>query len=82
MDRRLPRRAKRRARVVQWFEHGGPIDRIESVYRRGKREGFGRYDWPTGDRFEGTYAEDLPNGLGTERSTACRAGAGRSEQRA
>ena len=33
--------------------------------RRGKREGFGRYDWPTGERFEGTYADDLPNGRGT-----------------
>jgi hypothetical protein len=33
---------------VQWFEHGRPIDRFEGVYRRGKREGFGRYDWPTG----------------------------------
>ena len=51
--------------VVQWFEHGRPIDRFEGVYRRGKREGFGRYDWPTGERFEGTYADDLPTGRGT-----------------
>ena len=51
--------------VVQWFEHGRLIDRFEGVYRGGKREGFGRYDWPTGDRFEGTYADDLPNGRGT-----------------
>jgi MORN repeat len=51
--------------VVQWVEHGRPIDRFEGVYRRGKREGFGRYDWPTGDRFEGTYTDDLPNGRGT-----------------
>jgi MORN repeat len=49
---------------VQWFEHGRPIDRFEGVYRRGKREGFGRYDWPTGERFEGTYADDLPTGRG------------------
>jgi hypothetical protein len=50
--------------IVQWFEHGRPIDRFEGVYRRGKREGSGRYDWPTGERFEGTYANDLPNGRG------------------
>src|SRR5215831_5821556 len=55
--------------VVQWFEHGRPIDRFEGVYRRGKREGFGRYDWPTGDRFEGTYADDLPTDLALRRST-------------
>ena len=51
--------------VAQWFEHSRPIDRFEGVYRHGKREGFGRYDWPTGDRFEGIYADDLPNGRGT-----------------
>jgi len=51
--------------VVQWFEHGHLIDRFEGVYRRGKREGFGRYDWPTGDQFDGVYADDLPNGQGT-----------------
>ena len=51
--------------VVQWFEHGRPIDRFEGVYRRGKREGFCRYDWPTGERFEGPYADDLPSGRGS-----------------
>jgi hypothetical protein len=50
--------------VVQWYEHGRPIDRFEGVYRHGKRQGFGRYAWPTGERFEGTYADDLPNGPG------------------
>jgi hypothetical protein len=56
---------KEKGGVVQWFEHGRPIDRFEGIYRRGKREGFGRYDWPTGERFEGTYADDLPTGRGT-----------------
>ena len=56
---------KEKGGVVQWFEHGRPIDRFEGTYRRGKRQGFGRYDWPTGERFEGTYADDLPNGRGT-----------------
>src|SRR5262249_48957720 len=51
--------------VAHWFEHGHPIDRFEGLYRRGKREGFGRYDWPTEDHFEGTYADDLPDGRGT-----------------
>ena len=27
--------------VVQWTEHGQPIDRFEGAYRDGKREGFG-----------------------------------------
>ena len=57
---------------MQWVEHGRPIDRFEGVYRRGKREGFGRYDWPTGDRFEGTYADDLPNGRGSVTIDGCR----------
>lgn len=51
--------------VVQWYEHGRPIDRFEGVFRRGKREGFGRYDWPAGQRYQGTYETDLPNGQGT-----------------
>jgi hypothetical protein len=51
--------------VVQWFEHGRPIDRFEGTFRHGKREGFGRYAWPTGELFEGSYANDLPSGQGT-----------------
>jgi hypothetical protein len=51
--------------VVQWYEHGRPIDRFEGVFRRGKREGFGRYDWPAGQRYLGSYQADLPNGQGT-----------------
>jgi hypothetical protein len=51
--------------VVQWFEHGRPIDRFEGIFRRSKREGYGRYDWPTGERFHGTYVDDFPNGQGT-----------------
>ena len=51
--------------VVQWFEHGRPIDRFEGTFRRGKREGTGHYDWPTGERFDGSYAADLPHGPGS-----------------
>ena len=51
--------------VVQWFEHGGPIDRFEGTYRAGKREGFGRYVWTETDHFEGTYRDDRPDGFGT-----------------
>jgi len=51
--------------VAQWYEHGRPIDRFEGVFRRGKREGFGRYDWPAGQRYQGSYEADLPNGQGT-----------------
>ena len=51
--------------VVQWYEHGQPIDRFEGTYRNGKREGFGRYIWTPETRFEGHYANDVPNGFGT-----------------
>jgi len=51
--------------VMQWTEHGQPIDRFEGVYRNGRREGLGRYSWNATDRFEGTYVNDVPNGFGT-----------------
>ena len=56
---------KEGAGVVQWFEHGRPIDRYEGAFERGRRKGFGRYYWPAGQRFEGYYHADLPNGQGT-----------------
>jgi len=51
--------------VALWTEHGQPIDRFEGMYRNGRREGAGRYEWNERDRFEGTYTQDLPNGFGT-----------------
>ena len=51
--------------MLQWTEHGQPIDRFEGTYRDGRREGPGRYAWNATDRFEGTYANDVPNGFGT-----------------
>ena len=51
--------------VAQWYEHGRPIDRFEGVFRRGKREGFGRYDWPAGQRYQGVYVGGLPSGQGS-----------------
>lgn len=51
--------------VVQWTEHGEPIDRFEGTYRNGRREGAGRYSWTPTDWFEGTYANDVPHGPGT-----------------
>jgi hypothetical protein len=50
--------------VVQWYEHGRPIDRFEGGFRRGKREGPGRYDWPAGQQYRGTYVDGLPHGQG------------------
>jgi hypothetical protein len=60
-----PNGKKEGAGVVQWFEHGQPIDRFEGIYRNGKREGFGRYVWNESTRFEGHYANDLPHGFGS-----------------
>ena len=51
--------------VLQWTEHGQPIDRFEGIYRNGRRDGAGHYAWNQSDRFDGTYANDLPNGFGT-----------------
>ncbi len=51
--------------VVQWREHGVAIDRFEGTFRDGKRVGFGRYAWTPDVRFEGLYADDVPNGPGT-----------------
>jgi hypothetical protein len=51
--------------VVQWTEHGQPIDRFEGTYRNGRREGSGRYLWNESTRFDGLYVGDLPNGFGT-----------------
>lgn len=51
--------------VLQWTEHGQPIDRFEGTYRDGRREGPGRYSWNETDRFEGSYVDDLPHGPGT-----------------
>jgi hypothetical protein len=51
--------------VVQWYEHGQAIDRFEGTFRNGKREGFGRYLWTPEVSYEGLYADDVPNGVGT-----------------
>ena len=51
--------------VVQWYEHGQAIDRFEGTFRNGKREGFGRYVWAPRVSYEGLYADDVPNGVGT-----------------
>jgi hypothetical protein len=53
--------------VVQWTEHGQPIDRFEGTYRFGRREGFGRYVWNKDHRFEGNFADNVPDGQGTVR---------------
>ena len=47
---------------AQWFEHGRPIDRFTGTYRDGKREGEGHYVWNENVRFDGTYANDVPQG--------------------
>jgi hypothetical protein len=51
--------------VVQWFEHGRPIDRFEGTFVAGRREGYGRYAWNESDWFAGSYKDDLPDGPGT-----------------
>ena len=55
------------AGVVQWSEHRLPIDRFEGTYRKGLREGFGRYAWNKNVHFEGHYAGDVPQGHGVLR---------------
>ena len=52
---------------AQWFEHGRPIDHFVGTYRDGKREGAGYYKWNDSVSFEGSYANDVPQGRGTLR---------------
>ncbi len=49
---------------AQWFEHGRPIDRFTGTYVDGKREGEGHYMWRENIRFDGLYANDVPQGYG------------------
>jgi hypothetical protein len=51
--------------VVQWYEHGRPIDRFEGTFIAGRRQGVGRYRWNEADWYVGSFENDLPNGLGT-----------------
>jgi hypothetical protein len=51
--------------VVQWYEHGQPIDRFVGTFVAGRRQGPGRYRWNEADWYVGFYDNDLPNGLGT-----------------
>jgi len=51
--------------VVQWFEHGRPIDRFEGTYVEGRRQGPGRYRWNETEWFDGFYEGDVPDGPGT-----------------
>ena len=62
--RRLPCRPSERQGEAQWFEHGRPIDRFTGTYRDGKREGEGHYVWNENVRFDGIYANDVPQGYG------------------
>lgn len=50
--------------TAQWYEHGRPIDRFIGTYLNGKRAGEGQYVWNEGVRYDGTYADDVPNGRG------------------
>jgi hypothetical protein len=52
---------------AQWFEHGRPIDRFIGTFRNGKRDGEGHYIWNQNVRFDGNYANDLPQGYGIAR---------------
>ncbi len=60
-----PKGKKEGRGVLQWFEHGQPIDRFEGTYLNNRRQGFGRYDWNEADRFEGHYVNGVPQGSGT-----------------
>jgi hypothetical protein len=52
---------------AQWFEHGRPIDHFIGTFRNGKRDGEGHYIWNHNVRFDGNYANDVPQGYGIAR---------------
>lgn len=62
-----PRGKKQGYGELQWYEHGRRIDHFRGTYVDNRREGYGRYDWNETDYYEGLYANDLPQGLGTAR---------------
>ena len=64
MVRRLPGRPEEGAVTFQRFEHCRPFDRLEGGSGR-YRTSFGRYEWLAGQRFEGPYDANVPNGWGT-----------------
>ena len=51
--------------MVQWFEHGRPIDRFLGSFIAGRRQGLGLYVWNETDWYDGYYEDDVPHGLGT-----------------
>jgi hypothetical protein len=51
--------------MVQWFEHGRPIDRFVGTFVAGRRQGPGVYRWNDTDWYGGFYEDDLPHGIGT-----------------
>jgi hypothetical protein len=51
--------------VVQWYEHGRPIDRFEGEFVAGRRQGYGRYFWNESEWFVGFYKDGVPDGPGT-----------------
>jgi hypothetical protein len=51
--------------VLQWYEHGHPIDRFEGQFVAGRRQGFGRYFWNEAEWFIGFYKDGIPDGPGT-----------------
>ena len=60
-----PKGQKEGRGVLQWYEHGRPIDRFEGTFVAGRRQGPGRYRWNDEDWYVGDYEDDLPNGRGT-----------------
>ena len=60
-----PAGQKAGAGVLQWYEHGHPIDRFEGQFVGGRRQGFGRYFWNEAEWFVGFYKDGIPDGPGT-----------------
>jgi hypothetical protein len=60
-----PARLKSGTGVLQWYEHGQPIDRFEGEFIDGRRQGFGRYFWNESEWFLGFYKDGVPDGPGS-----------------
>jgi hypothetical protein len=51
--------------ILQWFENGHPMVRVEAEFRDGQSLGRGTFAWPDGARYSGEYSHSGWHGHGT-----------------
>ncbi len=54
---------------LRWFLDGRPFEADEGEYQKGKLNGYAVLVFTDGQRFEGNFADQLPHGQGTLRTS-------------